>query len=172
MGIIQNAINQTLQTAGIAARLAPGYETKAQLADIKKQQASITKQAETAELHGKDARDPEKQQYFKNIRERGLELQQKRFELEPTRENFNTLIRKKGGYQRMSRSLDLIARREQALQQSAETQDAQLNLEESFKNYVSNLETSLGGKVGDLPPHVQALVAQQLKEQGGKKDGE
>ena len=38
MGIIQSAVNQTLGTVGIAARLSPDYETKQELHKLKKEE--------------------------------------------------------------------------------------------------------------------------------------
>lgn len=36
MGVIQNAINQMIGTTAIAARLAPGYETRQELGQLSK----------------------------------------------------------------------------------------------------------------------------------------
>ena len=47
MGIIQQAINQTLGTVGIAARLAPGAEMKQQEYKAKKELNLLEKQAST-----------------------------------------------------------------------------------------------------------------------------
>ena len=41
MGVIQNAINQMLGTAGIAARLSPGLEVKAQERVLDKEKEKI-----------------------------------------------------------------------------------------------------------------------------------
>ena len=46
MGIIQSAVNQTLGTVGIAARLSPDYETKQELHKLKKEEKATDLQAE------------------------------------------------------------------------------------------------------------------------------
>ena len=38
MGVIQNAINQTIGTAGIVARLSPNFEKKAELKKLEKKE--------------------------------------------------------------------------------------------------------------------------------------
>lgn len=47
MGIIQNAINQTIGTVGVAARLSPEYEQKQKEYEKKQSLKSLNKQAKT-----------------------------------------------------------------------------------------------------------------------------
>lgn len=92
MGAIQNAINQTLGTAAIAGRLSPGLEKQQELRDIKKAMAGYKKQANTldSEAAGKPLSD-EILNLDESLGRNIVEKSQRRFELDPSKENYDKL---------------------------------------------------------------------------------
>lgn len=175
MGIIQNAINQTLQTAGIAARLSPEYETKAELGRLKRKEKLLDlQQQELPSISSEELAQGKTYaaQEYQRLQAERASLTQRRFELKPSRKTMlQSTIESEKPVASIPADPEEIAR-ERAMEQAAQTQDRQQKQQEAFKNYITNLETSLGSKVGDLPGHVQALIMQQLQEEDNKKDGE
>ena len=119
MGAIQNAINQTLGTAGIAARLSPEYETKQELYKLGKEEQLLSKQGEAAKLVGKGATDPDLIRNIGEIVQREMELAKKKFQLDPTKENFQSAVQKQQSYRSLNKYEELMMRRQEAIDKAA-----------------------------------------------------
>lgn len=79
MGIIQNAINQTIGTVGVAARLAPGYEARQAEQGLKNKLKTFEKKA-GSELGAEDYLE-EKTEMLETIAE-----------IRPTKKNINAAL--------------------------------------------------------------------------------
>lgn len=171
MGVIQNAINQMLGTAGIAARLSPDYETKQELHKLGKQEQILSKQAESAELRGiEQVTDPDLLRNIGDIKERQLDLAKRKFQLAPTKEGFQDVVSKQQSYRRFNQIEDiLVQKQDQALNQSAQISEAKQSQRKNFMSYLKNVEIQGGGKVGDLPLNMQRQIAKQYTPSERKK---
>lgn len=103
MGVIQNAINQMLGTAGIATRLSPGLEMKAQQRVLEKEKE---KNIQKGEVLGKNLREgyeinerapvtQEQSEEVLNLVKSNVELAQKEYDLNPNEETYNRLLQSK-----------------------------------------------------------------------------
>lgn len=166
MGVIQNAINQMLGTAGIAARLSPDYETKQELHKLGKQQQILDKQAESAELRGTEqVTDPDLLRNLGDIKERQLDLSKRKFQLAPTKEGFQDVVSKQQSYRRFNKMEDiLLQKQDQALNQAAQKSESKQSTKRNFMSFLKNVEIAGGGKVGDLPLNVQKQIAKQYSK--------
>lgn len=169
MGLIQNAINQALGTAGIVARLSPEYETKQELYKLRKEEQVLSKQSKAAKLVGKEATDPDLIRNIGDIKKREMELSRKKFQLDPTEENFQATVQKQQSYRSFNKYEDLMMRQQEAMQNVANKQDAKQKQKRNFMSYLKEQPTNLGGKVGDLPPKIQKQVAKQYSPAQRKK---
>ena len=169
MGVIQNAINQMLGTVGIAARLSPEYETKQELYKLGKEKQVLNKQSEAAKLVGKDATDPDLLRNIGDIKKREMELSKKKFQLDPTEENFQATVQKQKSYRSFNKYEELMMRQQEAMQKVANKQDAKQKQKRNFMSYLKEQPTNLGGKVGDLPLNIQKQVAKQYSPAQRKK---
>lgn len=179
MGVIQNAINQTLGTVGIAARLSPEYETKQELHKLGKQETALSVQQETLRPIDYDELEEGRTigaQQYKEILEKQAEVAQRQFELNPTKESMRkaAFARSAAGQgPLMSFKADpeeIMMEQEELRQQEAmdkvgKKQGAQLRQKRKFKDYLSKLETSLGGTVGDLPEKLQKQILKSYSPQ-------
>ena len=88
MGIIQSAVNQTLGTVGIAARLSPDYETKQELHKLKKEEKATNLQLK--ELENVSLEDRTAQAKLKSDAiQKQAEIAQRQFELKPSKKSFS-----------------------------------------------------------------------------------
>lgn len=172
MGIIQNALNQTINTVGIAARLSPGYETKQELYKTKKEMSGYKKLAKTIE-----AKQGPVTQAEANIATNlgtSIELASaKRLALDPTEKNLaayeqnvKAAEEQKKAYEKALGPIVTPADpdeilQEQAMLKAAQQQENKKTQKRNFKDYLGKLESSLGGAVGDLPANVQKEIAKQ-----------
>lgn len=165
MGVIQNAINQVLGTAGIAARLSPEYETKQELYRLGKKESALSMQRKALGPIDVDELEEGKTIQAKQhheILEKEAEVAQRQFELKPTKES-----RKKATFARSAAGQGPIATfkadpeeiMQEAMQKVATKQEAQLKQRRNFMNYLKTQPTSFGGTVGDLPMNVQKEIA-------------
>lgn len=83
MGIIQSAINQTLGTIGIAARLNPDFQTNVELVSKKKDLEKKIKALELERESG-ELTEEQRQQYEDDIQD----LNRQMFELKPNRQTY------------------------------------------------------------------------------------
>ena len=132
MGIIQNAINQTLGTAGIAARLSPHLEKRQELRKLKKESKALeslqegTDYAEaTVETITKEQRD-----VAKNIAK-----------LDPTKENVKAYVDYAESLEAMQpenmAAEQELVRQKQANKKAADRQEAGANQIKNFENYTA-----------------------------------
>lgn len=168
MGVIQSAINQALGTAGIVARLSPEYETKQELYKLRKEEQVLSKQSEAAKLVGKEATDPDLIRNIGDVKEREMELAKKKFQLDPTEENFQATVQKQQSYRSFNKYEELMMRQQEAMQNVANKQDAKQTQRRNFMDYLKNIELQGGGKVGELPPKMQQVIAKQYSKQERK----
>lgn len=149
MGVIQQGINQLIGTATIATKLAPGFETRQELQKIEKQETLLNKQKEIASSAVQDVKDKDLQKNLTDISERQMKLADRKFQLDPTEENFQTFVKSQKSYGQL-----------RAEQKATE----QLQQKRNFSDYLKKLETSFGGKVGDLPENLQKEIAKQYSK--------
>ena len=161
MGVIQNAINQTLGTAAIAARLLPEYETKQELYKLGKQEHVLSKQSDAAKLVGKEATDPDLIRNVGEIKEREMELSKKKFQLDPTEENFQAAVKKQQSYRSFNKYEELMMKQQEALDKANGISNAKKAQKRNFMSYLKEQPTSLGGTVGELPLSIQKQLAKQ-----------
>lgn len=161
MGVIQSAINQVLGTAGIAARLSPEYETKQELYKLEKEEQVLSKQSEAAKLVGKEATDPDLIRSIGEIKEREMELSKKKFQLDPTEENFQATVQKQQSFRSFNKYEELMMKQQEAMKNVANKQDAKQKQKRNFMSYLKKQSTNLGGTVGELPLNIQKQLAKQ-----------
>lgn len=109
MGIIQNAINQAIGTAGLAARLSPGYETRVARYEAKKEASKIKKLTEGIhETTGFDKPEEKlKVESNLNLPERRIELAKKEAETGlRTPENASKVIEQQKLQKEFTKGLD------------------------------------------------------------------
>lgn len=160
MGIIQNAINQALGTAGLAARLSPGYETRVAKHEAKKEAAKI--QNITEGIH-KDIGFDKPEEKLKaelnlNLPERRIELAKKEAETGlRTPENASRIIEQQKIQKEITEGLDakkfkintnvdlsqFKTRSKQAMQKVADIQEEKLNQRQVFKKYPDDLKRTI-----------------------------
>lgn len=184
MGVIQSAINQTLGTVGIAARLSPGLETRA---EIRAAQKTGTQLRETTTQLSKEV---------PNISERiqaeaDIGLQEKRIEQAKKEQELGlrtpgsaaAVIRNEKKGMQIAKLLEnkkvaikpysaqdlLKDRQKQAMQKVANKQDAAQEQKNRFMSWLKEQPTNLGGKIGDLAPTLQEKIYQQLAQQKENK---
>lgn len=184
MGVIQNAMNQLLGTASIAARLSPSYETKQKLYESKQNMKRYKKQAaaiqsKTGVITQEEATIAEK--LGTNI----VEESAKRFELDPTSENLAKHEQNVKAAQQQKQEYGKALsspqgetwvtpadpdeiRIEQANLKAAQKSAVKQKAKRNFKDYLKNIEIQGGGKVGDLPPQLQEKIAAQYSKEKRK----
>lgn len=166
MGIIQNALNQMIGTVGIAARLAPGYETRQELHQLGKKEKALSLQQEalpTLEPNELEEGKTIAAKQHKEILEKQSEIAQRQFELKPSKETMKkaTFARSGAGEGPLFTTPadpDEI-RQEQAMLKVAEKQESKKGQKRNFMEYLGNLKASGLGKVSDLEPDLQKKIA-------------
>lgn len=131
MGVIQQGINQLLGTSAIVARLSPEYETKQELHKLNKQEEVLQKQSESAALKGQDTMDKDLHRGIANIIERKMELAERKFQLDPTEENFQSFVQSQKHYRNFNKMSDILSGQSRAQQKAAE----QLQQKERFEKF-------------------------------------
>lgn len=126
MGIIQSAINQTLRTAGIALRIAPGTEERVEKAKIKRDIKKLNKVSTQLEETGATEKnvsllDGQVTKVDQQLADKYERLSQ----LEPTKENIESV------YQHQS----YVANMQKANQRAADIQAEKQKQKESFNNF-------------------------------------
>lgn len=126
MGIIQSAINQTLRTAGIALRIAPGTEERVEKAQIKRDIKKLNKLSTQLEETGATEEnvsllDGQVTKVDQQLADKYERLSQ----LEPTKENIESV------YQYQS----YVANMQKANQRAADIQAEKQKQKESFNNF-------------------------------------
>lgn len=126
MGIIQSAINQTLRTAGIALRIAPGTEERVEKAQIKRDIKKLNKVSTQLEETGATEEnvsllDGQVTKVDQQLADKYERLSQ----LEPTKENIESV------YQYQS----YVANMQKANQRAADIQAEKQKQKESFNNF-------------------------------------
>lgn len=162
MGVIQNALNQMVGTIGVAARLDPNFEKRAELADIKNKMAGYKKQAGAIQnLQGDITK--EEAQIAGNLASNITTASERRLELDPTGTN---LERHK---QNLKAAEELKTAYSEAMKKVASKQDTQKTQKRNFKDYLRRLEIAGGGTVGELPKHAQNAIAKQYSRKERKE---
>lgn len=174
MGVIQNAVNQMLGTAAMAARLAPGYEERYELRKLGKQEQAIAKQEEVATISGKEALNTGVQEKMLALKQTAADVAERKFQLQPTAENFEAMVKKASGVGSMRSVYNVFNKAKQrkmdeAMQNVAAKQEAAQNQKRNFMNYLRNEPIAGGGKVGDLPINVQKQIASTYSKADRKK---
>ena len=171
MGVIQNAINQMLGTAGIAARLSPEYETKQELHKLGKQETALSLQQES--LPTLDPKEFEEgktiaAKQHQEILKKQAEVAQRQFELNPTKETMRkaTFARSGAGEGPL---FTIPADPEEIMMEQANLQAAQRSetrqlQKRNFKDYLSRIDP-IYDKLG---PKAQKIV-QQSYSKGERK---
>lgn len=184
MGIIQNALNQTIGTIGIAARLSPGYETRQEI--YKTQQAKNRLIEENKKLASEQPDVGNRIQASENLGIPGKisEANKKLAELgavspsvaaESVRQaNINTQVAKGLAENKLkivpfSKEDLLKQKQKQAMAKSDSVQVNKKGQKRKFKNYVGRLQTSLGVTVSELPENVQKAIIKQYPKAERKK---
>ena len=126
MGIIQSAINQTLRTASIALRIAPGTEERVEKAQIKRDIKKLNKVFTQLEETGATEKnvsllDGQVTKVDQQLADKYERLSQ----LEPTKENIESV------YQYQS----YVANMQKANQRAADIQAEKQKQKESFNNF-------------------------------------
>lgn len=171
MGVIQNAINQMIGTASIAARLSPGYETKQELYKLAKQEKALSSQQKSLPLVDYEELDKGETiaaKQHKEILEKQAKISQRQFELNPTKESMRKAFFARSGAGEgplftLPADPDEI-RQEQANIKAAQKSEAKQKTRRNFMNYLKNIEIQGGGKVGDLPEPMQKKIAAQYSQ--------
>ena len=175
MGVIQNAMNQLLGTASIAARLSPNYETKQELHKLGKQEKALGLQQKSLPTISADEFNEGKTiaaKQHKEILQKQVEVAQRQFELEPTKESMRKVSLARSGAGEgplftLPTDRDEI-RQEQANIKAAQKSETKQKTKRNFMNYLKNIEVQGGGKVGDLPEPIQKKIAAQYSKEKRK----
>lgn len=147
MSNIQSNINQMLSVAGVMANLNPTLKAKA---EARQQQESMRKESESLSsqynvLAKKRSKVAAEQRAI--IREKQGELARQQFEMDPSDDTYNALLK--------------IKKKSNSALKAAQSQKREA------KQAIENLPTNLGGKVGDLEPKVQDFIKTQLEKETG-----
>ena len=126
MGIIQSAINQTLGTAGIALRIAPGTEERVEKARIKRDIKKLEKvSAQLEETGATEEKVPFLERQFTKADQQLADKYERLSQLNPTKENIESI------YQYQS----YVANMQKANQRAADIQAEKQKQKESFNNF-------------------------------------
>lgn len=151
MGVIQGSMNQLLGTSAIVARLDPNLEKRAQLRDVKKQEETVSKQINQFNLSAEEYEKGETvgAKQFKALEKKQAELAQKRFELEPTKENLKSSLLQSSVagegpiMQFPTDPLDIEeAKALEAQQRAVGKGQRQLKMKRKFREYLEQIEPS------------------------------
>lgn len=191
MGVIQNAINQALGTAALATRLSSRLEakakTRAELADLERQEQSIKLQQEALSpmVNVEDYLSEESKEaaslQMKESEQKLSDIKQRQLELKPSKESaaaavLQRSVARRGTFMTIKEDPEEILREqydiaeaERAMKKAADIQNTKQSVKRNFKDYVGKLKTSLGGKVGDLPENMQKAIMKQYSTKERKK---
>lgn len=177
----QGAVNEVINQAGLYSSLAGGPQDLKERMMLGKEERTLKKQLknfgdartetiqrrEEAEASGdnytaeKLRKEEERQgEEFSRITERARDLQERRYQLNPTPKNYDAMMtaRRVGDF--------LEERQNQAMGRVKEQAQAKKTQRRKFMDYLAKQPTSLGGTVGELPKPLQKQVASQYtKEQ-------
>lgn len=167
--MIQQAINQALGTAGIAARLAPGYEQRQELHQLGKEEKVLQQQSAAASLKGQDVKDPDLIRNIGDIKKREMELAKRKFQLAPTEENFQQSVKQQQAYRRFNTYEELMMRQKESLAKADGIIEAKKEQKRNFMSYLQKQPIAGGGTVGELPIQVQKQIASQYSKTQRKK---
>ena len=174
----QQAVNQTLSTAGVLAGLSGIPQRKAaEKAEIEKEkaaQAALDKKeqvlAEAADVAGRgvqaDVPGTVAYQTSQDIAKERTEVARQQFERNPS----NDTYRKYSHLRSMAYGLPgliLPADEEEqsiAMDRVSRQQEAMKTQRRNFMSYLAQQSTSLGGTVGDLPMPIQKQIASQYSK--------
>lgn len=155
--MIQNALNQALGTAGIAARLSPALEEKAkqhhEIQSGKKTIGALEEaEAQAMRLDQKQAASAYEQQRISKAQELFG-----KYPYAKEAKQFKKMLPMSWGEDED----DDIARQAEAMQKVENKQKAQKTQKRNFMEYLGKQPTSLGGTVSQLPPSLQQQIAKQ-----------
>lgn len=168
MGVIQNAINQMIGTAGLAARLSPGYDTRQELHQLSKQEKALSLQKKALPNISPEEYEAGESVHARQIQEltsKQADVAQRQFELKPSKENM-----RKAAFARSTVTNEPLMtfqadpdeiRMEQANLKAAQKSETRQKTRRNFMDYLRNIEIQGGGKVGDLPQSIQKKIAAQ-----------
>lgn len=169
--MIQGSINQLLQSVAIFGRLAPDYEKKVEMRQLSKQEDVLKGQAEAAtkSLTERNEQEDLSQDIdvLKQATEKGVQLAERGFELNPSTETYEKLLKRKRAAKNAEQiETDYLEARQKLAEQKAQSN---LQLEQkriskskrNFMEYLGRQETSLGGTVSQLPLNMQKQIASQ-----------
>ena len=89
------------------------------------------------------------------------QLSKKKFQLDPTEENFQATVQKQQSYRSFNKYEELMMRQQEAMQKVANKQDAKQKQKRNFMSYLKEQPTNLGTTVGELPLNIQKQLAKQ-----------
>lgn len=175
--MIQGSINQLLQSAAIFGRLAPDYEKKVEMRQLTKQEDVLKGQVEAAKqslterkANLKPGELKQDVDVLKQATQKGVQLAEKGFELDPSTETYEKLLKRKRTAESASQiEKDYLAQRQQLAEQKAQSalqleQNRVAKSKRNFMEYLGKQETSLGGTVSQLPPAMQKEIASQYSK--------
>lgn len=165
----QGSVNSLLTLAGTAAALSPELEKKAEIRNLEKQEKVLQEQGDVAKLRGKDATDPDLLRNIGDISERQMQLAKKKFQLDPTEENFQAAVQKQKSYRSFNNYEALMIRQQEAINKTNGIIEAKKAQRRNFMEYLRKQPTDLGGTVGDLPINLQKQIASQFSKNARKK---
>lgn len=177
MGNIQNALNQTLGTLGIAARLSPGYETKQELHNLGKQEKVLNEQAASLNVdlfEYEEGKTIEAKQ-AREIIEKQAKVKQRQFELKPSKQSAAQASMYRSGAGEgpimvFPADEDEI-RAEQAMLKVAKKQNAQLKQKRRFKDYIKELSPEFQETAMNLPKWAKTEYMNIKDREKMNKDG-
>lgn len=175
--MIQGSINQLLQSAAIFGRLAPDYEKKVEMRQLTKQEDVLKGQVEAAKqslterkANLKPGELEQDVDVLKQATQKGVQLAEKGFELDPSTETYEKLLKRKRTAESASQiEKDYLAQRQQLAERKAQSalqleQNRVAKSKRNFMEYLGKQETSLGGTVSELPPAMQKEIASQYSK--------
>ena len=127
--MIQGSINQLLQSAAIFGRLAPDYEKKVEMRQLTKQEDVLKGQVEAAKqslterkANLKPGELEQDVDVLKQATQKGVQLAEKGFELDPSTETYEKLLKRKRTAESASQiEKDYLAQRQQLAEQKAQS---------------------------------------------------
>ena len=135
--MIQQSINRALGTAAVMTRLDPSTEKRHELYNLKKQEQVVEKQSQSAELKGKaQATDPDLLRTLGDIKQRSMELSMKRFQIDPTKQNFQRAVQQQQGYRRFNKFEELMLRQQEAKDQATGMIEASKAQKDNFRQSI------------------------------------
>lgn len=177
MGVIQSSINSMMGTASIAAGLfaaSPVGKRISENRNLKAADKSLAAARQSISANEKLSQE-ERASAVKELAEKQADVAERRFYNKPTTQSAIYAMRERFVNDAATDEMPGVGTspQEQAALRAKQSRDNAINAKKkqrrNFMDYLKQQPTSLGGKVGDLPPQAQKQIAGQYTRSQRKR---